>query len=139
MLKELSEDPESGLLGFCIHPGLRNIMVVQYWRSTEHLQSYARDKSRQHQPAWAAFAKSIGSNGDVGIWHETYHVNAGAYEAIYNNMPVYGLGAAGQLVPATGRLETAAGRLGKSQNSQNGTTPAPIKDTPGIPAHAAPS
>ena len=27
MLKELSEDPESGLLGFRVQPGLRNIMV----------------------------------------------------------------------------------------------------------------
>lgn len=75
----------------------------------------------------------------MGIWHETYRVEAGAYEAIYQNMPAYGLGATGQLVPATGRMETAAGRMGKTQNSQNGTAPTPIKDTPGIPAHASSS
>lgn len=139
MLKELSADPESGLLGFRVQPGLRNIMVIQYWRSVEHLQRYAHDRNRVHIPAWASFAKKIGGNGDVGIWHETYQVEAGAYEAIYQNMPAYGLGAAGQLVPATGHRETAAGRMGKSHNSQNGTAPALIKDTPGIPAHASPS
>lgn len=51
MLKELSEDPESGLLGFRVQPGLRNIMVVQHWRSVEHLQRYAHDRNRFHIPA----------------------------------------------------------------------------------------
>ena len=52
------------------------------------------------------------SRGDVGIWHETYLVPAGAYEAIYIGMPCQGLGAAGRLVPATGKRETARGRAG---------------------------
>jgi hypothetical protein len=33
------------------------------------------------------------------------------YETIYNNMPPYGLGRVGQLVPATGSLESAGERL----------------------------
>lgn len=32
-------------------------------------------------------------------WHETYLVRAGEYEAIYGNMPPFGLGRAGRLVP----------------------------------------
>jgi len=32
-------------------------------------------------------SKSIGSGGDVGIWHETYQIAADQYESIYNNMP----------------------------------------------------
>ena len=59
-----------------------------------------------------AFNKRVGSNGDVGIWHETYLVPAGRYECVYNNMPPIGLGMATSLVPAAGRKATAAGRAG---------------------------
>jgi hypothetical protein len=51
------------------------------------------------------------SRGDVGIWHETYLVKAGQYEAVYSGMPAYGLGRVGELVPATGNREDARRRL----------------------------
>lgn len=51
------------------------------------------------------------SRGDVGIWHETYLVRAGAYETLYSGMPAHGLGRAGDLVPATGNREDARRRL----------------------------
>ena len=100
-----------GLLHARTHFGLRNVMVVQYWRSFEHLEAYARNKDAEHFPNWVRFNKEVGSNGDVGIWHETYRVRAGEYESVYNNMPAYGLGRAGSLVPAAGYRRTAAGRL----------------------------
>ena len=53
----------------------------------------------------------IKSNGDVGIWHETFKVRAGEYECIYNNMPAYGLGKIGELVPASGKKESAGQRI----------------------------
>lgn len=49
---------------------------------------------------------------DVGIWHETYLVRAGEYEAIYSGMPPHGLGRVSDLVPATGSREAARQRLG---------------------------
>src|SRR5262249_19609524 len=101
MLKELAERPDTGLLGFQQHFGLRSAMVVQYWRSFDQLEEYARNKSAAHFPAWAAFNKNIASNGDVGIWHETYLVPSGQFETIYNNMPEYGLGKASSLVHAS--------------------------------------
>jgi hypothetical protein len=58
------------------------------------------------------------SRGDVGIWHETYRVEAGAYEAVYSGMPTRGLGRVGRLVPATGRRETARQRLQKGAPEQ---------------------
>jgi hypothetical protein len=85
--------------------------MVQYWRSFEELESYATDKSRAHLPAWAAFNAAIASNGDVGIWHETYRVRPGDYECVYNNMPLFGLARATRAVPATGRRELAPGRM----------------------------
>src|SRR5437879_8221525 len=91
MLKELERHPEMGLLGYKNYLGV----IVQYWRSFEQLDAYARSRDAKHFPAWVAFNKRVGSNGDVGIWHETYKVSAGQYEAVYNNMPAYGLGKAG--------------------------------------------
>jgi hypothetical protein len=113
MLRELDKDPELGLLGYRqLLANPFSPMVIQYWRSFEHLERFARAKDNTHFPAWVKFNKSVGSNGDVGIWHETYLVKAGQYEAVYNNMPALGLGKASKLVPASGRRESAPGRLG---------------------------
>ena len=110
MLKELEKNPESGFMG-SISGGM---MLVQYWRSFEHLEAYARSHDQAHWPAWVAFNKRMGaSRGDVGIWHETYKVRAGEYEAIYSGMPAQGLGKAGKLIPAAGRRESARGRIGQ--------------------------
>jgi hypothetical protein len=108
MLKELQEQSELGFLGHTMSPGV----IVQYWRSFEHLEAYARSRDYLHLPAWAAFHKRVGNaDGDVGIWHETYLVQAGAYEAIYIGMPAFGLGKAGRLVPINGSHDSARGRL----------------------------
>lgn len=117
MLKELEKHPEMGLLGYRQHLGPRGGTIIQYWRSFEDLEKYARSKDNEHFPAWVKFNKKIGSNGDIGIWHETYKVRAGEYEAIYNNMPPHGLGKAGKLVPAAGYRATAKGRLTREEES----------------------
>jgi hypothetical protein len=117
MIRELLENKDSGLMGVYPHFGFPVITVVQYWRSFEHLEAYARGKDQQHFPAWVAFNKRVGSNGDVGIWHETYLIEDGNYETVYNNMPAHGLGAASRLVPATGRRESARGRLSQKVES----------------------
>lgn len=111
MLKELERAPreETGFLG---HNGLSLGTIVQYWRSFEHLERYARSREASHWPAWVDFNRRMkSSRGDVGIWHETYLVKAGQYEAVYSGMPPFGLGRAGELVPATGALESARARL----------------------------
>ena len=60
MLRELEADPDSGLLGYRFVPGLRNFMVIQYWRSAKELQEYAFDRDRLHFPAWARFTRTVG-------------------------------------------------------------------------------
>ena len=117
MLMELAKHPEMGLLHARTHFGLPDILVVQYWRSFEQLEQYSRNSDAAHLPAWQAFNRAVGSNGDVGIWHETFLVKAGAYESLYNNMPAYGLGLAGSLQPATGRLKSASSRRGRAEPS----------------------
>lgn len=111
MLKELAADPDSGFLGAEQFPSIPRPVLVQYWRSFDELERYARAKDREHYPAWVAFNKRVASNGDVGIWHETYKVSAGSYECIYNNMPAFGLAKATAAVPVGSASESAAGRI----------------------------
>ncbi len=86
--------------------------TIQYWRSFDDLEKFARDKDDPHLEAWRKFNKTIGSDGSVGIFHETFLVDAGKYEALYGNMPILGLAAATSHVPAVGKRETARRRLG---------------------------
>lgn len=55
----------------------------------------------------------MGTSGDVGIWHETYKISRENYECVYVNMPEFGLGKVGTLIPALGKLATAKGRMAK--------------------------
>lgn len=109
MLRELAAHPEAGFLG-----AVRGWpAIVQYWRSFEHLERWARSHDHAHWPAWVAFNQRVRTaSGDVGIWHETYVVRAGEYEAIYGAMPRHGLAAAGRHVPIAEARDSARGRLG---------------------------
>lgn len=113
MILELAKDPSRGLLG---RPRTflsgRVVMVVQYWKSFEDLERYARDPQGRHLPAWRAFNRRIRDNGSVGIFHETYRVAATDTEAVYVNMPPFGLAGATGMVPVTAGRQTAAARLG---------------------------
>jgi len=116
MISELQRQPELGLL----HAEMwfsRTLVMVQYWRSMDQLMAYATSKQSEHLPAWKAFNQAVGTDGSVGIWHETFAVKAGAYESVYVNMPAFGLGRAGKLEPATGRKHSAADRLGRGGSS----------------------
>ncbi|GCE28723.1 transcriptional regulator [Dictyobacter alpinus] len=112
MLRSLYQHPELGFLGAETYLSLRGPVMIQYWRSFEDLEKFARAKDEPHLSAWRRFNRAIGTDGSVGIWHETYVVEPGKYEAVYGNMPVFGLASATQHVPATGRRETARRRLG---------------------------
>lgn len=111
MLRELTEKPELGLLNAEMWYG-RNIIVVQYWRSLDHLLAYSKKRDSEHLPAWQAFNRNIGTNGVVGIWHETYLIAESKYESLYVNMPHFGMGKFGKLVEASSGLQSASGRLG---------------------------
>lgn len=112
MLRELEKDPNSGFLGGHTFMRWREVATVQYWRSFEDLERFARSPSDPHLDAWRRFNKAVGANGSGGIWHETYIVESDRFEAVYGNMPQFGLAAATAHVPATGRRETARRRLG---------------------------
>jgi hypothetical protein len=114
MQRSLARDRQHGLLGQDAWLG-RNLLIVQYWRSYEALERWARDKRERHLPAWLAFVRRIGLGGDVGIWHETYRITPGNHETIYVNMPMFGLAKATQAVPITSRTDSARARMERAE------------------------
>jgi hypothetical protein len=76
--------------------------IVQYWRSFEQLEAFAKDESDPHLAAWRNYWKRVGKQNRTGIWHETYLVRAGEYECVYANMRPFGLAKAGRVVPLAG-------------------------------------
>ncbi len=111
MIRELEQHPDKGLLGWRTVQSGRTVSLIQYWRSFEHLERFARNADDPHLAAWRDFNRRVGGGGEVGIYHETFRVEAGSYECVYNNMPVMGLAAAGRSVKVGGRAETARQRI----------------------------
>jgi hypothetical protein len=119
MLRALANDPELGLLGTRFARSGRTITAVQYWRSFDHLEYFARAADAPHLEPWRAFNRKVGSNGDVGIYHETFRIAPGAFECVYGNMPVMGLAAAGRHIAVSARLDAARQRMnGDSTRAQ---------------------
>ncbi len=124
----LKKNPAKGLLGPENWVRWREVMNVQYWRSFEDLESFARNPSDPHLQVWKDFNRRVGADGSVGIWHETFVVNAGQFECVYGNMPLYGLAAATEHVVAIGNRETARLRLGGFSEP---AVPSPQQPPPG--------
>lgn len=122
MLRVLHEYPELGCLGYHQWYG-RTTIAVQYWRDFESLDRFARDRDLPHLEPWRAFNRAVRDAGDVGIWHETYRVNARDYETVYSNMPVFGLAAASRHIPAAAKGNTAAARIGNTKDDKPAVDP----------------
>jgi Domain of unknown function (DUF4188) len=123
MLRELAADPSLGLLGVHSHWSGRVLIGVQYWRSFEHLERFARSADHEHLPAWREFNRLVRDNGDVGIFHETYRVGPGTAETFYGNMPPFGLGAAVGTVPVARRGQSAGKRMGTATLDEPAVAP----------------
>jgi hypothetical protein len=117
MQREIAEHPEIGCLHIENYGTLRPVSV-QYWRSFEQLERFARSRDWSHLEAWRALSQLMRRSGSVGFWHETYQVRAGQFEAVYGNMPQIGLAAAGRHVPAD-RSSTAARRIGARRGDRS--------------------
>lgn len=115
MLRELEKDPARGLRAkVLLTASLRTYYVVQYWESKDKLYAYATAPDAFHHRAWAALNRKERSGrlrGQVGIWHEAYVVPEGSYEAIYGDMPPFGLAAAHGQIPLEKRGRYAKDRF----------------------------
>ncbi|MDQ0271461.1 DUF4188 domain-containing protein [Cytobacillus purgationiresistens] len=112
MIKELYQNPEWGFLHTEYTIGWRTVMLTQYWRSYDQLEAYAKGKT--HSAAWRNFNKKIGADGSVGIFHETYVVEKSGCEAMYSNMPQFGLAKAFNHHLITKDYHTSRQRLKKT-------------------------
>ncbi|GAB3488744.1 DUF4188 domain-containing protein [Nocardiopsis coralliicola] len=107
MLRELSADPDSGMLGYRLTLEGGHPTVIQYWNSLDKLYAYASDTQAKHRPAWRAFnRRAARAPGAVGIWHETYLVARA--ESVYSATPPMGLARATEQIPV--RRSAAAAR-----------------------------
>lgn len=115
MLRELGKDKSRGLLGHVLLTASpRTYYVVQYWESKEKLYAYASSPDMFHHKAWSIInrkEKAGKVRGHVGLWHESYVVPEGSYEAIYADMPAFGLAAAHGQVPVEKRGRRAKDRF----------------------------
>lgn len=119
MLRELSRDPESGLLGFRLTLERGSPTVIQYWSSLAKLYAYASDRDAEHRPAWTAFnRRARRAPGVVGIWHETYSVDRA--ESIYAGAPELGLARCTERIPVTSRTNQAKDRLASERSRTAG-------------------
>lgn len=110
MLAELSEDPDSGLLGYELLFNGKGPYVVQYWSSIDKLYDYASAGSLSHRPAWTRFNAMAKKHPDaVGIWHETFIVERA--ESMYVGAPAMGLPGATTILPVEKRHHRASARL----------------------------
>ncbi|KAI9345336.1 hypothetical protein BDR26DRAFT_856778 [Obelidium mucronatum] len=125
MVKELeASDPEkSGFLGVENYWGDpatgSTTLQVQFWRSAEHLHDWSVSKMSAHYSPWKKTMTITRKNPDLGIWHETFIVRNGEYEAIYVNMPPIGLGRATELEPVSKSHVSMMQRLGRPEGENN--------------------
>jgi len=110
MMKELEASTGLGFLGAESAFGNPTIQMM-YWESPEALIDYSRSQDHEHLPAWVSWKRRVAKTNAVGVWHETYRIAPGMHESVYVNMPAFGLGRVGQLVPATGARKRATDRL----------------------------
>jgi Domain of unknown function (DUF4188) len=110
MLKHLATHPDAGLLSYHSWVG-RTTILLSYWTDTAAVQRFASDPDAPHAAAWRDFTKKIGVSKDVGVWHELYTVRPGDFEAVYSNMPVFGMAGAGEHVLVGNGTRTSKQRM----------------------------
>lgn len=131
MLREMRRRPEDGFLGGRAYYSRREILLVQYWRSFEDLESFARCPERSHMPGWKRFNRLVRQRGCVGLWHEAYIVGPGCYEAVYADTPVTGLARATEHIQAVGGRETARRRRLRAGLDPDGAPRTRLAETAG--------
>ena len=116
MIRALDAEPAKGYLGSEMFYRFFPIttLMMTYWRSFDDLERFAKNPSDPHLKSWGRFMKDIGDDGSVGIWHETYLVEQGAFESIYGNMPRFGLAKAFEHVQISTAIDSARQRIDRA-------------------------
>ena len=99
MLYTLVSHRAAGFLGGQATYFWPGVGLIQYWRTFDDLERFARSKEHPHFGAWRWYNKEIGAKGSVGLWHEVFLIKPRCHEVVYENMPLFGLAAATKPVP----------------------------------------
>lgn len=122
MLKALSSDPSLGMLHcesfFRLCP--LTTCLVSYWKDFESLERFSKlaGSPDSHLAVWGRFMKQVGSDGTVGIWHETYQIHPKNSESVYANMPEFGMAKAFSHVKVNPNTQSARQRIHKEQKDE---------------------
>ncbi len=91
MLRQLRDEPETGLLAITA-TGLSNpLVLIQYWQSEKYLLDFAHSPRFPHRLAMLASKDGNAREGSVGLWHEAYPVRGESIRSLYVHMPRFGL------------------------------------------------
>jgi hypothetical protein len=93
--------------------GIDHFGFLQYWRSFDELDAWSR--RAPHSEWWRTAVERMRLKQDLGVYHETFLVNARDVESISLDCRPTGLAAFGLLGEPVGPLTTSRGRLGKSK------------------------
>ena len=66
------------------------IITISYWKSIEHLHTFARGPA--HRAGWDWANKALKGHPYLGIMHELYSAPKGHWENIYANFKLFGMG-----------------------------------------------
>ena len=140
MVKDLEEHAEEfGFLGMTSwinttdRTSKSELMEVGYFRSVEGLHAFSA--SKYHRDAWNWWNKNTKKYPHISIYHETYHVPKGHWEAIYVNSHLSGITSttsryidettgeekwASPVVDASkGLMKTSGGRMARSKGDEH--------------------
>ena len=89
--------------------------VLQYWRSFDELEAWARRPP--HAEWWRAAVERMRTKGDLGVYHETFLVPRDRIESIALECAPAGLATFGTIGAPDGPRTTSRGRLGLLRDS----------------------
>jgi heme-degrading monooxygenase HmoA len=110
MLKDLDANAASaGFLGQTTYTrkderGAVEITNIMYWKDLASIHEFAH--SPLHREAWSWWEATLKEHSFMGINHEIYEAESGAWETIYGNFQPTGYGATSHFVRDGGKLES---------------------------------
>src|SRR5258708_22565148 len=86
MLRWLDRHPEAGLLNWQFS-WMRGPAIIQYWRTFEPLDPFARADGQPHLPAWKAFNRSLRRSGLAGSFRQIHPIRRQRLECAVRQHP----------------------------------------------------
>jgi hypothetical protein len=82
MLRALQQNSAKELLGAEQMGAVARCHDGSQLAKLRRLGKFCSKSFRPHPRAWKDFNQRVGSDGSVGVWHETFLVNGGHFECI---------------------------------------------------------